>query len=369
MATAIILGAGASKALGYRLTNELLPGIVTSIEDGTLFAGTRKDGAPGNRRRLAEGIRDFMPGLDSIPRDRWPLITELLSNIDYLLNEGTALKPKQSAHDLLGLRHLVERGIYEMIRSPVSPSENERASRKQLRSQLRAWIESLADRGGVGIASTNYDLSIENELFPNREEELPSLFDFGFPWLDTDTENRTVHMRPANARYRLYKIHGSLNWLRCDLCGGIYLHREGRIAFQAFRSVVDADNTCHCGHARLQMLIVAPSLIRTVRDPHVVSIWRNTLQLLQDADEWVIIGYSIPPEDLAIRTLLMQALHSRTSRASVRIQVVQRSNDAEPRYRLLFPKCEYHAGGLEKFLNANTNLPRTPKNLRVVAVS
>lgn len=72
------------------------------------------------------------------------------------------------------------------------------------------------------------------------------------------------------------------------------------------------------------------------------------LECLRRADEWYLVGYSLPPEDLAVRSLLLHAYAGRQRRP--RVTVVQKGTAARPVYELLFPGCRYIDGGLEAFL-------------------
>jgi hypothetical protein len=82
------------------------------------------------------------------------------------------------------------------------------------------------------------------------------------------------------------------------------------------------------------------------RDANLLSVWRVALETLRSAAVWYIIGYSLPPEDIAIRSLLIQAYHARD--VSPHLEVVQQSEVTYPNYCLLFnlPKAQFHARGL-----------------------
>ncbi|MBK7123868.1 MAG: hypothetical protein IPH68_14415 [Chitinophagaceae bacterium] len=60
-------------------------------------------------------------------------------------------------------------------------------------------------------------------------------------------------------------------------------------------------------------MLVTPSFSRTVKDTNLSQVWRNTLELLRTADEWVITGYSLPGEDLDIKSLFIRALKGRVN--------------------------------------------------------
>jgi hypothetical protein len=42
----------------------------------------------------------------------------------------------------------------------------------------------------------------------------------------------------------------------------------------------------------------------------LLEIWQTALEALREAETWYIIGYSLPPEDVAIRTILLRAYQS-----------------------------------------------------------
>jgi len=155
--------------------------------------------------------------------------------------------------------------------------------------------------------------------------------------------------RPAAPCLRIYKLHGSLDVLKCSICGYVYFTPWGQIAYQAFRDEIDTNNTCVCGDAlRLQLHIVSPSFIREIRDASLLNVWRSALEWMRNAEEWFIICYSLPPEDLAIRSLLLRAYGAR--RKKPRVTVVQHGVGDRPRYQLLFPGCKYRDDGLAGFL-------------------
>ena len=119
----------------------------------------------------------------------------------------------------------------------------------------------------------------------------------------------------------------------------------------------DAGGTCaapmlmcdgKCTDVRLDLQIVAPSLVRDVRDVSLLSSWRSALAWMRSAARWVIVGYSLPPEDLAIRSLLLRAYT--TAVEPPEVVVVQNGDKARPNYELLFPGCDYRNDGLEEFL-------------------
>src|SRR5262245_60995870 len=185
----------------------------------------------------------------------------------------------------------------------------------------------------------------------NGKKNVYKIIDLGFDWRHIRTQE--VHTRPEKPVLRVYKLHGSLDTLVCRSCGYVYFNAWGTIAHQAFRKTLDRKNTCECREdLPLELHIVSPSLVRDVRDANLLSVWRSALAWLRTCDRWIIVGYSLPPEDLAIRSLLLRAYHGAESRPE--IIVVQSGQKLEPRYRVLFPECHYWGEGLEKSLKRLT---------------
>ena len=360
----LFLGAGASAAFGYPVTSAVFPRIREGLKTRKLFpieSNPKRERA--KMRRLRAYLEKVLPGFvdDQLAL---PLITDVLSLIDLLLETGETALPMMSANELEDFRTLVEEALIQVIDAGVVE-----ASQDPALDRLADWIVGHSDDGGapVAVISTNYDTLVETAVFRKLESRahfpdespLPAAVDFGFAWREhaTGTYLPAVHHPPASPQVRMYKLHGSLSWLRCALCGFVYVNTTGNVIGQAFREdKVDYNNTCVCGHGPVRPVLVAPSLIRSVRDPNLLTIWRSALDALRQADEWVIAGYSLPPEDVAIRSILLRGFHARgKNRQPPTIRYVQREEDSatDGRYRLLFPGAKPEYGGFGAFIESS----------------
>ncbi len=350
--TAFFTGAGASKAIGYALTRELTGRILAQLRTSppTLFDGYTDPDT--DRQRALALWRDLcllMPGFESADdADSLPLITDVFSLIEYAIVSGDVL-PVGDETRLRSCRDLLRMAITAVLLDDFdSPYKSDPEGRSQERAldQTIRWFRGHAK--DIALITTNYDIGIEYELYQKYEEgTLDRRLDLGFSWRGVDGE---VRIRPADPLLRIYKLHGSLDTLRCRICGHVYFNPAGTIAHQAFRKEVDYGNTCVCSDdIPLELSIVSPSLVRDIRDANLLSIWLSAFEYLRQASRWVIVGYSLPPEDLAIRSLLMRA-YSAAGKEKPEIVVVQQGDGERPRYQLLFGKCTYKSGGLEKFL-------------------
>ncbi len=356
--TALFTGAGASQPFGFPLTREILPKIRDEINSGELFA--ELDDEDARRERLDRGLRSLLPGYsDTI---QLPLITDVLSLVDYSLLTDSTPSPRVEQRDLVDLRFLLEAAIFDAL---WWPWDTDQPSPPLLR-RFAEWIDTRSHDvdNAISIVSTNYDIAIEDELFDicrrrpgeagvdDENALIAGEFDFGFAWRDPDEDR--IMARPANPRISVLKLHGSLNWLRCEACDQVYLNPYGIIAGRALNRRANDWNTCHCGHAKLRMMVVAPSLVRDIRNVTLLEVWKAALEQLRRAEDWIVIGYSFPPEDIAVRSLFLRAYKARSSTPRIRIvlaNLTKSERDAtEARFRLFFPECTFEYGGAEAFI-------------------
>jgi hypothetical protein len=215
----------------------------------------------------------------------------------------------------------------------------------------------------ITTITTNYDGLIEWNLLEDGEAiEAWSLIDYGFSWRETNDKMGEVYFRPKNALFKIFKLHGSVDWLKCERCGHIYLNPTEPIYKLAFNNKKTEANSCHCGFWPLKPVIVTPSYVRNVFDTNLHEIWKASVEALREANEWVIIGYSLPNEDLNIKGLFLRALYGREKPPS--ITVVQHGNDAERRFINFFGSdcLTYLNEGLEGYVTQLTSKPTRSTN-------
>lgn len=363
--TVLFLGAGASRALGYPVTAEIFTRVLERLKARTLFsdlnvvyplqgehASVNAAGfLPDAMGVLEAELTTLFPNILTVQNP--PQITEVLSLLDHLIVTGSSAVPRFPRERLVRLRSLLERSVATVVTEPNKAGDD---SHRALVQHLVKWIIAESTKQGtqrhlVTVITTNYDLALERPL---TAEVKSNRIDYGFNWRDPfefEGDEEIVRLRPADPTVGFYKLHGSINWLRCPLCDHVYLNGLGPIFHQAFASRARDENTCSCYHWPLGTLLVAPSMIRDIRDPSLLSIWQAALEALRLAQRWVVVGYSLPPEDLAIRSLLLRA--SRARSAAPRVEIYENGSrpEVEARYRLLLQNVTYDGGGFEKFIN------------------
>lgn len=375
---AVFLGAGASKTFGWPLTNELLPIILDGLIKEDLFKDARINTTAQNvadRKLLRKTLLALCPGM-ALTRtflkdceNRLPLVTSLLSVLDFSLSAGQSIVSGLTPEELKDARSLLERAIYEAIAHETkmrAPDYWPPRRSNKLAPLLTGWLDKTrSDKTKIGVITSNYDVAIEQAWGFNRQNMFDRdskshvnglEVDFGFDWTwPSDKSPPEVMARPTTPKRRLYKLHGSTNWLRCGLCDRVYVNPEVDIAVYAYDRKTTPENSCHCGHAKLEVQIVSPSFVREMRSPNLISVWQQALNWLRRADDWIVIGYSFPDEDLNIRSLFTRAFASREKPPFITAIQFGTNNQTRIRYEAFFPSKQltFLNGGLEVFLRAS----------------
>lgn len=351
MSRVVFTGAGASRSFGLPLTGELLGLILNGIDESTLFTGQNAGKwQQRSRAALSKYLRRLLPGIKLIDSDQLPMVTEVFSMVDYAINYGELL-PIGTIADHREFRRLLILAITDIIMRDFEvdwdPNDVTEKRQAEVFNAMCRYLKATTN-GPVNLISTNYDITLESRLYdPYQGPDIARQIDLGYDWRSVAGQ---VQTRATNPKLRVLKLHGSFDTLRCPYCGHVYFNPYGTIARQAFRTERDGDNMCECNDQDiLGVHIVSMSLVRDIRDANLLSVWRSALETLRTADEWVIIGYSMPQEDLAIRSLLMRAYHG-AGKKKPRITIVQHGDKARAAYQALFPDAMYFEQGLEQYL-------------------
>jgi hypothetical protein len=370
--TVLFLGAGASVPFGFPLAGQLLSNVYRRLRKRGF-----KDLHARDQAFLAHALASLFPALGYTKGSVTVSLPSVLGVLNHMLVAGARIRFGKTNRTVAETKVLLEHAIAQALDSDdVTGGKNKRL--------LRQFAKMLGARGDraeapIGVISTNYDVCIEQTLFhtlfsdmcealradPDEEairiakathRAVARLFDFGFSW--RCVYDGTVFPRPDQPLFRLYKLHGSLNWLRCDQCEHIYINPDWTIAPLAAREPTSA-NTCHCGCFPLSQVLVTPSLVRDIRESNLLEVWRHALELLRTAKKWLFIGYSLPPEDVAIQNILQRAQSARHERPDVLVVDFcpkrdplrdAKARELHVRYSAMFPQAKFCWGGVKQLL-------------------
>jgi len=348
---ALFLGAGASKTFGLPLTSEIFGQLLIRCKDHTLFKSSSNP--EQSCSQLLDSLGKLLPGLNNA-RIQLPLITDVISLIDYSLSVSVIPITGMNRSQLQEFRDLLAQAVAEIVCiRPWNHPEWEKWTR---------WLHELRSSASLSVLTSNYDIVAEHPILQDlwrsypAERELYAKLDYGCGWCAY--YDGSIQPRPHTPEISFFKLHGSVNWLTCEMCQSLYIHPWVADP-AAVRDRTGQDLVC-C-KSPLVPVIVTPSLVRDIKNSTLLEIWKNALQALRDADEWIIVGYSFPPEDLAIRSMFLRAWQSRAQKP--RVTVVQKPKkdggsspsdqleETESRFCLFFPECTYLRDGLEGYLS------------------
>jgi hypothetical protein len=228
------------------------------------------------------------------------------------------------------------------------------------------------------VLSLNYDLFADNEMIRAslRHGAAPAI-EGRFP--DYGCDVRTPAYSDRDERFgRLLKLHGSLNWLHCPNCHRLDIGVAQRGALSPLLTVKVLDelyqqsrledkyactgSPCPECHASVRPVLITPTQRKDYRNPHIARVWYQAERALRFTDRVVVVGYSLPEDDLDVIYLLQRSL---AHLDPARITVVEydaptyRSLGDHPvgaRYKYLFGEVDWFSRGFEAWLDENPRL-------------
>lgn len=345
--TVIFLGAGATKACGGPMTNEILPAIL---------GGPPADDPARRLPRLDQFLQEQFHISSNLPSNWYPGLPMLMSLLDTALDRRQAFHPNWDADSILEIREAIELGIFDVL--------EERLVKEQTNNHWELLNRIYPLPWEPCVISTNYDLIIDTAMMFLSESRL------------REGALPAYHCSISSDFYRnekvyfgnLLKLHGSLNWLYCKTClrleigtskSGKYLKVLGRLIERSPEQLEQSyriGSACPTCQSKLRPLLVAPTHLKDYRNPHLAQVWYQAERLLRGADRVVFIGYSLPENDVEVVYLLKRSMAHLTpgqitvveydpTMASVGVHPVGR------RYRTLFGDgIDWHPEGLDNWL-------------------
>ena len=237
------------------------------------------------------------------------------------------------------------RGVFEIFRKAlaVALAGAMLTAQSDVRTALFAdFVSHLlsSQDGKVSFISLNYDVLLDRALALCIKRHVIGDYTYGIPL--SDVAERYRHATSQRLRHKegvlLLKPHGSLNLVYCP-------HKQARYgdgfycsATDAIAARADALRCPGCGSA-LKPLLIPPLYNKgtyiddtAYKSPRIT--WRSTpetyrkycdtriSEVLGDADEITVVGYSMPPYEYDFKGLLMKSLMSNPKRSDLRLSIV-----------------------------------------------
>ncbi len=300
------------------------------------------EGAPATRDLFPMAWRDLGPRFDPLVQEVWdflgavfqrpvsgpeafrhlPSLDEVISLVDWSLHADQGLGPEYDPPRLYRVRQALEHlvcSVLDAVRDRQRPDAGPHAR--------FARSLSARDPGSYALLSLNYDTLLDDAL---RAAGLRP--DYG---LEPGEPSGPL----------LLKLHGSLNWVHCPACDHVAALRE-QVAHLLPRSSGLA--CARCGSRRLAGVVISPTWLKRYSPGRLTRVFEHALEAVRRARRLVIIGYSMPPADVAVHHLLRRGLLTRAHPAPPKIVVITRrpSEAVIDRFRRLFgPGVEFDCSG------------------------
>jgi NAD-dependent SIR2 family protein deacetylase len=342
----VVLGAGATKACGGPLTGEILP---------RAFASR-------HRHRLAQ-LEGFLVQQFGLPKtgrgnDDFPQLPLLLSLLDTAIDRDHGFGGRWTVDQLRRVRKEAEYAVFDAI------AEGLRArTAPDVHRQLFEWIWRSTGRP-PDVISLNYDLLADQALI--------AMEGGGFP--DYGCQIDTAGYMEGRRWGRLFKIHGSMNWIYCGACDRLELGIDKRgetfkIALSIARRTVESSRDlqqyyqtraarCPRCDGEFRPVMITPTHLKDYRNPHIAALWYQAERVLHECTRVIFVGYSLPWDDVDVIYLLKRGLLRKQGKPPT-ITVVEHAlrkvpiekHDAGRRYRAVFGRnIDWQPIGFEKWI-------------------
>ena len=160
----------------------------------------------------------------------------------------------------------------------------------------------------LSFITFNYDICLDRVLLSmyNENENKSLDVDFGID-LGNYEQKKWFH-RPRKRKINLLRPHGSINWVFCKSCGKVF----SKISKQGNPLDLVGKKKCYnCGLSSVEPYIVHPTNNRIYENKYIMQIWTKVEDILQKADNWCFIGYSLPEADRYFSYILSKTYNLR----------------------------------------------------------
>ncbi len=316
-----VLGAGFSSYAGLPLQSKFTEALLATSK----FVDT----APS--KLAVEYLKNFVGdvfGTRGTASDSWPKLEDLFTNIDQAANAGHHLGQGYAPADLRTVRRAL---IFRTIRMLHQRYGRGRARKDSGWPMFELFFRKI-DLRSSAFVNLNWDTVLERGI----QSVHPGYhFDYKCDAIAARFP-RTRHRGPIqrdkvkpDATIHIVKIHGSTNWLYCDNCRRLFwfspdktMHVSNQLLAKDDWKRIDPGHrhriyrwTCiRCKEVRLTTRLATFSYLKALDFPMFQKSWFSASELLDSAESWVFVGYSLPAADYEFKHLLKRAQLSRSKK-------------------------------------------------------
>lgn len=297
-----IFGAGASKADHVPLQDELISEILNfleNIEDIHKFPSVNS---------LKNFLHKMYPiAIESRDNLLYPTFEEILGLLQFALNRDESFKGF-SQDQLREFINLIIAFMAVVIKEKVNTSNkvNEKFiielfknfKKQQQDLELNKTMEKFAQENF--FLNINYDTLLDKALYNLKNQ-------YGFNGIDYCLEIKDSNIPSKDIK--LFKPHGTLNWLICKSCG-IKTIGPLDIGFEYYKGLIipgSGLNNCPLCKVKKYAIIIPPTFFKELNNVLIRNILTNLEEHLKEVQNLIFIGYSFPEADLHLKYVFKKA--------------------------------------------------------------
>lgn len=302
----ILLGAGASMSEGAPSQANLFKDFFIRFHNNGYTQYTDSYEGEGSEERLLEMYdllsKFFKNFFDlntndhkNLSKFEFPTFEEALGILELAINRQESFKGFSLNSDDQGIQRIRESLVFLIALIIDETLRRGHINHKNLVRRLDQNNKLIK----TSFISLNYDILIDNalvDLYPRYH------LDYGTNFINYSQKDNWHRPIPSKS-VKLYKIHGSLNWLYCPTCISLKLSpKEKKAATLVFRR-----QKCKICNSEMIPIIIPPTFFKVMSNYHLQQIWHESERSLKEAERIFFCGYSFPDADIHIKYLLKRA--------------------------------------------------------------
>jgi len=258
-------------------------------------------------------------------------VEDILDFIDLGMSRGA--DPSQPTLDYRDYKKALDDFIFEIIQLGTTHGDSYSKRPDGTTDHRRNLYDMLVDYGldnsdRNSFITFNYDLLLDKAVVIN---DRGLLGDYAVPFasvLSFDQYERILRNERLPSDVDILKLHGSLNWAVCTQCKAPHL-----ASYWQYNHL--PHDHCRRCQSSLSPVLVSPTPRKKIEErPFLAGVWQKALEVIRQANEIVVIGYSFPEADVEAKRLFERALVGCASRP--RVFLVERKCEVRKRIRTFF---------------------------------
>lgn len=282
----IFLGAGASAADGAPTQNRLFKDYFEH--------GPHTDDMSTN---LSQFFKDFF-GIDTggdLNKTDFPTFEEVLGILELALSRNESFKNYPLMPNKPKVQNIREQIVFLIARI----LKEKLLSGRPVHDLLVKRLKKESKLGKTSFISLNYDILIDNaltDIYPDFD------LDYGIQFTNF-AKIGDWHKPDFDKSTKLFKLHGSLNWLYCPTCISLTITPKDK----SVSTIAGTSKPCDTCQTDMIPIIIPPTFFKVMSNHFLQQIWRETEKCLMTTKRIVFCGYSFPDADVHIKYLLKRA--------------------------------------------------------------